>query len=105
MRDQRASAIFWTVSPILKGMRRRRRSHCGRPQSDLRHFLKPTTTPTVTAIRMYHGPVTMSDMPTVSLVIIGSSPPKSLKTPTNTGTMNAIRPSSTSSAKVRTTVG
>ena len=54
---------------------------------------------------MYHWPVTNFDTLTVSLVIIGSSPPKSLKTFTNTGTMNAIRPSSTQSAKTSTTVG
>ena len=32
----------------------------------------------------------------MTFVIIGSSPPKSLKTPTNTGTMKAIRPIRTS---------
>ncbi len=95
VRDQRASAIFWTVWPILNGIRRRTRSHCGRPQSDLRHFLKPTTVPTETAIRMYHWPVTMFDRLTVNLVISGRSPPKSLNTPTNTGTMKAIRPTRT----------
>ena len=54
---------------------------------------------------MYHWPVTNFDALTVTFVIIGSSPPKSLKTFTNTGTMNAIRPSSTISANASTTVG
>src|SRR3954452_14190383 len=40
VRDQRASEIFWTVWPILKGNFRRTASHCGRPQLDERHFLK-----------------------------------------------------------------
>ena len=53
VRDQRASEIFWTVRPILNGMRRRNLSHCGRPHGDVFHFLKPTTTPTVPPIRMY----------------------------------------------------
>ena len=41
----------------------------------------------------------------MNLVIIGSSPPKSLNTPTNTGTMKAIMPTRTQNAKVMTTVG
>ena len=41
----------------------------------------------------------------MNFVISGSSPPKSLKTPTNTGTMNAIMPIRTSIAKVNTTIG
>ena len=45
MRDQRARAIFWAVRPILAGKRMRIRSHCGRPQLELRHFLKPTGPP------------------------------------------------------------
>ena len=49
--------------------------------------------------------MTTFDIWTVSLVIIGRSPPKSAKTFTNTGTMNAIRPISTHSAKVSTTIG
>ena len=40
MRDQRASAIFWTVWPILKGNLSRTTSHCLRPWLDVRHFLK-----------------------------------------------------------------
>ena len=49
--------------------------------------------------------MTAWDIATVNFVIAGSSPPKSLNTPTNTGTMKAIRPTSTISAKVMTTVG
>src|SRR5918992_3371921 len=105
VRDQRARAIFWTVWPILNGIRRRRRSHCGRPHEDLRHLRKPTTLPTATAIRMYHWPVTTCEDFTVNLVISGRSPPKSLNTPTKTGTMNAIRPIRTANANVSTTVG
>ena len=41
----------------------------------------------------------------MNFVIAGSSPPKSLKTPTNTGTMNAISAIRTSIAKVSTTAG
>ena len=58
-----------------------------------------------TAIRRYHCPVTRLDICTVSRVISGSSPPKSAKTFTNTGTMKAIRPISTHIAKVSTTIG
>ena len=56
-------------------------------------------------ITRYQRPVTKCDMPTVNLVISGSSPPNSLNTPTNTGTMNAISASSTPSANTSTTVG
>ncbi len=41
----------------------------------------------------------------MNLVIAGSSPPKSLNTSTNTGTMNAISAISTTRAKDRTTAG
>src|SRR5688572_18863437 len=105
VRDQRARAIFWTVTPILKGMRRRTWSHWGRPQDDDFHARNPKNSPAAPAISRYHWPVTSLDIWTVTFVIIGSSPPKSLKTFTNTGTMNAIRPTSTISAKVRTTAG
>ena len=47
----------------------------------------------------------MVDRLTVNWVISGSLPPKSLKIPTNTGTMNAISASSVPSAKVSTTAG
>src|SRR3954447_1449837 len=105
VRDQRASEIFWTVLPILNGKRRRIASHCGRPQEEVFHFLKPTTLPTASASRMYQRPVTMFEAATVILVIIGRSPPKSSKIFTKTGTMKAIRPSSTQSAKQSTTAG
>ena len=49
--------------------------------------------------------ITKFDSDTVILVIIGRSPPKSLKMPTKTGTMNAIRPSRTQIAKLSTTAG
>ncbi len=67
--------------------------------------MKPIGTPMKIAIRRYHRPVTKCDMPTVNFVISGNSPPNSLKTPTNTGTMNAISASSTARANTSTTVG
>ena len=57
------------------------------------------------AIRKYQWCVTRFESDTVNLVIIGRSPPKSAKTFTNTGTMNAIRPIRTISAKLSTTIG
>src|SRR5215210_4197736 len=45
VRDQRARAIFWAVRPIFAGKRMRIRSHWGRPQEELRHFLKPIGVP------------------------------------------------------------
>ena len=44
-------------------------------------------------------------MPTVNLVMAGSSPPESLKIFANTGTMNATRASITTMANVMTTAG
>ena len=41
----------------------------------------------------------------MNFVIVGSSPPNSLKMPTNTGTMKATRPSSVRPAKAITTAG
>ena len=38
VRDQRATATCWTIVPIFIGMRRRKWSHCGRPQEDFFHF-------------------------------------------------------------------
>src|SRR5918996_43516 len=64
VRDQRARAIFWTVLPMLAGIRRRNASHCGRPHEELFHLRKPTKPPIATAIRMYHCPVTMFDSAT-----------------------------------------
>ena len=72
---------------------------------DVRHFLKAIGPPIAAAISRYHWPVTTLEACTVTLVISGSSPPKSAKTFTNTGTMNAIRPIRTQSAKLRTTIG
>src|SRR3954452_22364044 len=53
VRDQRASAIFWTVTPILNGNFSRIWSHCGRPIFDVRHFLKAIGPAMASAIRMY----------------------------------------------------
>ena len=71
----------------------------------MRHFLKAIGPPIASAISRYHWPVTTFEAWTVTLVIIGSSPPKSSKTFTNTGTMNAIRPIRTISANESTTIG
>ena len=54
VRDQRASATFWTMSPIFIGTRRRKRSHCGRPHSERFHLRKPDDVPTVTADQQVH---------------------------------------------------
>src|SRR3954471_22212685 len=105
VRDQRASEIFWTVTPMLKGNFRRTASHCGRPHEDLRHFLNAIGSTMAAPISRYHWWVTRFEAATVILVIIGSSPPKSLKTFTNWGTMKAIIPISTSIANERTTIG
>src|SRR3954447_6168019 len=41
VRDQRASEIFWTMSPIFMGVLRRSLSHWARPFGVLFHFRKP----------------------------------------------------------------
>ena len=61
--------------------------------------------PNPIAIRMYHLPVMMWDIHTVNFVIAGSSPPKSLKTLSKTGTRNATRAISTTPAKPPMTLG
>src|SRR5918992_945600 len=66
VRDHRASAIFWTVTPILKGILSRNASHCGRPQEELFHLRNAMTPATVPPIRMYHCPVTTFDSATVN---------------------------------------
>src|ERR1700755_334203 len=45
VRAHRASAIFWTIMPILAGALRRKRSHIGRPAFDDFHLRKPNTVP------------------------------------------------------------
>ena len=45
VRDQRARAIFWTMSPIFIGMRRRKASHCPRPFSLVFQRRKRSTMP------------------------------------------------------------
>lgn len=74
VRDQRASATFWTTSPIFMGMRKRKVSHCGRPFFDFFHFRKPHTDSAVTPISTYHRPVTKCETPTVTWVSAGSLP-------------------------------
>ena len=101
VRDPRARAIFWTVLPILKGIFRRRRSHCGRPLVEVRHFLNAIGRPIATAIRTYQRDVTACEAATVILVISGRSPPKSLNIFSKTGTTlmsrSAVTPMATRS--------
>ena len=81
VRDQRASATFWTMSPIFIGIRSRKRSHCGRPHVDRFHLQeREMTAATMTTISRYQWPVTKCERPTVNCVIAGSLPPNSLKT-------------------------
>ena len=54
---------------------------------------------------MYHCRVTRWDRKTVNLVIAGSSPPKSLKIFSNTGTRKATSATSTISAKLPIRIG
>src|SRR4051812_14571224 len=53
VRDHRASEIFWTMSPIFIGVRRRRRSHCWRPFVELFHLRKRKMAPPITPKRTY----------------------------------------------------
>jgi hypothetical protein len=97
--------MFACVIAAVTAFRKWKRSEWGRPQWDRFRLRVPMKNATAPAIRKYHCPVTAFERPTVNLVMSGSSPPKSLKTPTNTGTMNAIRPIRTISANERTTIG
>ena len=59
----------------------------------------------MTAISTYQRPVIRSEAATVNLVMAGRSPPKSLNTPSNTGTRKATRATSTISANPPMTDG
>src|SRR5213076_770627 len=85
VRDQRATATCWTIVPIFIGTRRRKRSHCGRPQALPFHLKKLTTAVAVSRPSSHQYPVTACDIPTDTLVMAGSSPPNCLKTPSKTG--------------------
>src|ERR1700760_1621835 len=54
VRAHRASAIFWTMVPILAGALRRKRSHIGRPAFDDFHLRKPNTVPSDPKRNKYH---------------------------------------------------
>ncbi len=54
VRAQRASAIFWTIMPILAGALSRKRSHIGRPDLEDFHFRKPNTMPRAPNRKKYH---------------------------------------------------
>ncbi len=58
-------------------------------------------------MRKYHWPVTSLEIAITNRVIAGicASPPISLNTPANTGTMKATMPSMTTIAKLRMTIG
>ena len=99
VREKRARATFWTMSPIFIGNFSLIRSHCMRPRSEFFQKRNTQTTPAVTAIITYQRPVIMCDSHTVNLVMAGSSPPKSLKIFSNTGTRKATRANSTTKAK------
>src|SRR3954467_13908993 len=53
VRDQRASAIFWAISPIFSGNFSLRRSHCERPLSVIFQRVKLTTMATAMPTRTY----------------------------------------------------
>jgi hypothetical protein len=53
VRDQRARATFWTMSPIFIGMRRRKASHWARPLTLVRQRLNAMVVATVAAIMTY----------------------------------------------------
>src|SRR3954451_20793850 len=56
VRDQRASAIFWTMSPIFIGMRRRNASHWPRPRWLLFHVRESQAAPAVVPLRFAEDP-------------------------------------------------
>src|SRR3954449_11335520 len=53
VRDQRASATFWTMSPIFIGTRSRNASHWPRPRYVLFHLRNSQTEPTDSAIHAH----------------------------------------------------
>ena len=105
VREKRASAIFCTVSPIFHGIFSLKRSQCSRPFSVDFHLRKPQIVPQTSAMQRYHLPVTKCETSTVTCVIAGSLPPKSLNTPSNTGTMNTTSAIITRPAKLAIIVG
>ena len=80
-------------------------SHWILPRSERFQRLKSQVVPTIRPITMYHCLVTRCDRKTVNLVIAGSSPPKSLKTFSKTGTRKATSAISTMPAKPPITDG
>ena len=101
VREKRASATFWTMSPIFIGNFSFRRSHCISPalgrSSSCRNSADDgeRSPPNIT----YQRCVNRCESQTVNLVIAGSSPPKSLKIFSNTGTRKATSANSTTNAK------
>ena len=53
VRDQRARATFWKMSPILNGMRSRKRCHMLRPRVVFFHLMNATVSPMVPSSRRY----------------------------------------------------
>ena len=111
VRDQRASATFWTTSPIFIGIRSLNRSQATRPFSVFFQRTNTYASAAITGIRMYHEPVTASETPTVILVIAGSSELSpfsceiSSKMPTKTGTTKATIATITTIATEKTIAG
>src|SRR4051812_28497293 len=96
VRDQRASETLWTMSPILKGIRRRAVSQSSRPFSVRFQRLKNCQDEMPMIGIVHHQPLAKFDMATVTLVMVGRSPPNCLKMPAKTGTRNVTRAKRTS---------
>ena len=105
VRDQRATAICWTIVPIRIGMCRRKWSHWRRPQVVFFHLTNVTMTSAVPPNIAHQSPVTISESKTETCVSAGSSPPNCLKTLSNTGTRNATSAIITPTANVITSAG
>src|SRR5204863_9337588 len=112
VRDQRAIATFWTMSPMWAGSRTLTRSHEARPRSVFLNWKKATKTAAMAGKRMNQAPVIALEMLTVNGVIAGSFgltsrslEAMSLNTPTNTGTMKATTAISTMAEKQKTKAG
>src|SRR5262249_35306631 len=112
VRDQRASATFWTTSPILKGRRRVKRCHISLPFSVFFHLKKPQMESATAGTTMYQEPVRRLETPTQSAVGAGSpdaspgcSSASSLKMLAKTGITNMTIAISTTMAKPKTSDG
>src|ERR1700749_4620941 len=105
VRAQRASAIFWTIVPILAGALRRKRSHTRRPDFDDFHLRKPNTVPSEPKRKKYHWWRSAFETAIVCWVSDGILPLNCLNTPANTGMMKTSIATQTTSAIDVTTAG